>query len=196
MEFYLVFNIISVIITAIAYLFMYFLDFTSVRLELWSVLPNDTPMNNQVLQWSSESGSDPDLQIHESNAEPRRTPIQIKENKKSWLFIAKFWPFTTVAGFSMTLCFFEFWGFWPPKFSIWIPKIYYFTFFSSYEGFDWMVFYAAFNSISVISRRQLTLFMLSWVSPVLGWALKCLAQGHSHEKTSYEGGHCDPLNKS
>ena len=46
-----------------------------------------------------------------------------------------------------------------------------------------MVFYAAFNSISVISRRQLTLFMLSWVSPVLGWALKYLAQGHSHEKT-------------
>ena len=39
---------------------------------------------------------------------------------------------------------------------------------------DWMVFDAAFNSISVISRRQLTLFMLSWVSPVLGWALKCL----------------------
>ena len=33
------------------------------------------------------------------------------------------------------------------------------------------------------SRRQLTLFMLSWVSPILGWALKCLAQGHSHEKT-------------
>ena len=32
-----------------------------------------------------------------------------------------------------------------------------------------MVFYAAFNSISVISRRQLTLFMSSWVSPVLGW---------------------------
>ena len=25
--------------------------------------------------------------------------------------------------------------------------------------------------------------MLSWVSLVLGWALKCLAQGHSHEKT-------------
>ena len=45
-----------------------------------------------------------------------------------------------------------------------------------------MVLYATFNSISVISRRQLTLFMLSWVSPVLGWALKCLAQGHSHEK--------------
>ena len=45
-----------------------------------------------------------------------------------------------------------------------------------------MVFYGAVNSISVISRRQLTLFMLSWVSPVLGWALKCLAQGHSHEK--------------
>ena len=45
-----------------------------------------------------------------------------------------------------------------------------------------MVFYAAFNSISVISRRQLTLFMISWVSPVLGWALKCLAQGHSQEK--------------
>ena len=45
-----------------------------------------------------------------------------------------------------------------------------------------MVFYAAFNNISVISRRQLTLFMLSLVSPVLGSALKCLAQGHSHEK--------------
>ena len=48
---------------------------------------------------------------------------------------------------------------------------------------DRTVFYAAFNSISVISWRQLTLFMLSWVSPVLGWALKCLAQWHSHEKT-------------
>ena len=36
------------------------------------------------------------------------------------------------------------------------------------DKIDWMVFYAAFNSISVISRRQLTLFMLSWVSPVLG----------------------------
>ena len=24
--------------------------------------------------------------------------------------------------------------------------------------------------------------MLSWVSPVLGWALKCLVQGHSQEK--------------
>ena len=46
-----------------------------------------------------------------------------------------------------------------------------------------MVFYAAFNSITVISRRQLTLFMLSWDSPVLGWALKCLVQGHSHERT-------------
>ena len=45
-----------------------------------------------------------------------------------------------------------------------------------------MVFYAAFHSISGISRRQLTLFMLCWVSPVLGWALKCLAQGHSHKK--------------
>ena len=32
---------------------------------------------------------------------------------------------------------------------------------------DWMVFYTAFNSISVILRRQFTLFMLSWVSPVL-----------------------------
>ena len=47
---------------------------------------------------------------------------------------------------------------------------------------DWMVFYATFNSISVISPQQLTLFMISWVSPVLGWALKCLAQGHSHKK--------------
>ena len=45
-----------------------------------------------------------------------------------------------------------------------------------------MEFYAAFHSISVISRRQLTLFMFSWVSPVLGWALKCFAQGHSHKK--------------
>ena len=45
-----------------------------------------------------------------------------------------------------------------------------------------MVIYAAFNSISVISRRQLTLFMFSCVLPVLGWTLKCLAQGHSHEK--------------
>ena len=61
------------------------------------------------------------------------------------------------------------------------------TFSSIYTPFntlknDWMVFYVAFNSISVISRRQLTLLMLSWVSPVLGWALKCLAQGHFHEK--------------
>ena len=28
--------------------------------------------------------------------------------------------------------------------------------------------------------------MLPWVSPVLGWALKCLAQGHSHEKKPEE----------
>ena len=55
-----------------------------------------------------------------------------------------------------------------------------------------MVFYAAFNSISVISRRQLTLFMLSWVSPVLGWALKCLAQGHSHEKNSEDPVRLEP----
>ena len=33
---------------------------------------------------------------------------------------------------------------------------------------DWMVFYATFNSISVISRQQFTLFTSSWVSPVLG----------------------------
>ena len=32
-----------------------------------------------------------------------------------------------------------------------------------------MVFYATFNSISVIQWPQLTLFMLSWDSPVLGW---------------------------
>ena len=48
---------------------------------------------------------------------------------------------------------------------------------------DWMVFYAAFNSISVISRDSSHYSCLSWVSPVLGWALKCLARGHSHEKT-------------
>ena len=55
-----------------------------------------------------------------------------------------------------------------------------------------MMFYAAFNSISVISRRQLTLFMLSWVSPVLGWALKCLAQGHSHEKNPEDSVRLEP----
>ena len=54
-----------------------------------------------------------------------------------------------------------------------------------------MAFYAAFSSISVISRRQLTLFMLSWVSPVLGWALKCLAKGHSLEKNPVEPGPLD-----
>ena len=34
-----------------------------------------------------------------------------------------------------------------------------------------MVFYATFNGISVISRRQLKIHYscLSWVSPVLGW---------------------------
>ena len=38
-----------------------------------------------------------------------------------------------------------------------------------------MVFYAAFNSISVISRRQFTLFMLSWVftSTRLGSEVSC-----------------------
>ena len=45
------------------------------------------------------------------------------------------------------------WEHWPTKHHYWL--------------IDWMVFYAAFNSISVISWRQLTLFMLSWVSPVL-----------------------------
>ena len=29
--------------------------------------------------------------------------------------------------------------------------------------------YAAINSISVISRRQFTLFTSSWVSPIIGW---------------------------
>ena len=43
---------------------------------------------------------------------------------------------------------------------------------------DWIVCYAAFNSISVSSHYS----CLSQVSPVLGWALKRLAQGHSHKK--------------
>ena len=46
-----------------------------------------------------------------------------------------------------------------------------------------MVFYAAFSSISVIYGDSSHYLSLSWVSPVLGWALNCLAQGHSHEKT-------------
>ena len=46
-----------------------------------------------------------------------------------------------------------------------------------------MAFYAVFNSISVISPRELTLFMsfLGFTITRLG-VLKCLAQGHSHEK--------------
>ena len=47
-----------------------------------------------------------------------------------------------------------------------------------------MVFYTAFNSISVISQGQLTLFMLSWVSLAIGWALTCLAQGQSQEENT------------
>ena len=35
--------------------------------------------------------------------------------------------------------------------------------------------------ISVISQQQLIYSCISCVSPGLGWALKCLAQGHSHE---------------
>ena len=37
---------------------------------------------------------------------------------------------------------------------------------------------------------------LSLVSPILGWALKCLAQGHSHEKTQgiQCGSNPEPLN--
>ena len=48
---------------------------------------------------------------------------------------------------------------------------------------EWMVLYATFNRISVISWRQLTLFIsfLGFTSTI-GWALKCLAQGHSQEK--------------
>ena len=42
-----------------------------------------------------------------------------------------------------------------------------------------MVFYAAFNTYHGDSSHYLCLF---WVSPVLGFALKCLAQGHAHEK--------------
>ena len=34
----------------------------------------------------------------------------------------------------------------------------------------WMVFYATFNSISVLSQQQLTLFM-SGVSPIPGWSV-------------------------
>ena len=47
-----------------------------------------------------------------------------------------------------------------------------------------MVFNATLNSISVISRRQLTSFM-SFLGVTIAKleALKCLAHGHSHEKT-------------
>ena len=55
-----------------------------------------------------------------------------------------------------------------------------------------MVFYAAFNSISVISRQQLTLFM-SYLSTVLDWALKCLAHGHSHEKNPEDPVQLEPI---
>ena len=41
----------------------------------------------------------------------------------------------------------------------------------------WMVFYATFSIISVMSRRRFTLFM-----SFLGGALNSLARGHSHEK--------------
>ena len=56
-----------------------------------------------------------------------------------------------------------------------------------------MLFYAAFNSISVVSQRQLKLIMLSWGSPVLGWALKCLAQGHSHKKNPKDPVWLEPM---
>ena len=48
-----------------------------------------------------------------------------------------------------------------------------------------MVFYAAFNSNVFQSYHgdSSHYSCLSRFSPVLGWALKCLAQGHSHEKT-------------
>ena len=49
------------------------------------------------------------------------------------------------------------------------------TFLPTKRGFDLMVFYAAFNSISVISRRQLTLFMsfLGFSSTRLGSEVSC-----------------------
>ena len=46
-----------------------------------------------------------------------------------------------------------------------------------------MVFYA-FNIILVMSQHQLTNPCILLASPVLGWALKCLAQGLSHQKST------------
>ena len=48
---------------------------------------------------------------------------------------------------------------------------------------DWMVFYAAFNSISVISQWQLHYSCLSWVSPVLGWGSELSCPKTIPEKT-------------
>ena len=52
---------------------------------------------------------------------------------------------------------------------------------------DWIVFYTTFNSISVISWQQLTLFMsfLGFTSTRLGlWSV--FTQGHSHKKNPEE----------
>ena len=83
------------------------------------------------------------------------------------------WKFT-IAGGLFCLIFFSF-----PIRMFWV------IFKSHFPIFDWMVLYAAFNSISVshITATAHIVHVFSWVLPVLGWALKCLAQGHSHEKT-------------
>ena len=55
----------------------------------------------------------------------------------------------------------------------------------SSSNFDWLIEWC-FMPLSTIFQSyhgdSSHYSCLSWVSPVVGWALKCLAQGHSHEK--------------
>ena len=53
-----------------------------------------------------------------------------------------------------------------------------------------MAFHAALDTLSVISQQQLTLFHVKIPLSHHYWArtLKCLAQGHSHERPSGSNG--------
>ena len=53
---------------------------------------------------------------------------------------------------------------------------------------NWMVFYAISTVFQSYHGDSSHYSCLSWFSPVLGWALKCLAQGHSHEKNPEDPG--------
>ena len=76
MVFYAAFNSISVISRRQITLFMSFLGLTSTRLELWRVLPKDTPTKKTPEDPVLLEPRTPGLRVKHFTTEPRRTPTR------------------------------------------------------------------------------------------------------------------------